>query len=205
MLLTMKCACGKLLDVDDEQFGQPAQCPWCGNRFTAGTAIHSTTAVQAEEPTPKIVEREAVPPEQKKLEKSAVIDLTHPWLIPPAVWILIFGVLGCGVLLVGLCYFGMGAWVNSDTDIAAAQIRGPLSQACEAYRTKNGEYPQKLEKLLEQNAKGGPFLESPDALIDPRGNRYQYDPKGPRNDGARPDIWTVTPAGIEIGNWPQGR
>jgi hypothetical protein len=206
MLLTMKCACGKLLDVDDEQLGQPAECPWCGNRFTAGAAVHSTTAVQAEEPTPKIVEREAMPPEQKKLEKSAIIDLTHPWVIPPAVWILIFGVLGCGVLLVGLCYFGMGAIGGGENLQSTAHFQTKiLTQACEAYRVKHDRLPQNLAELLEKDALGGPYLESPDALIDPWGNRYQYDPKGPRNNGLKPDIWTVTPGGVEIGNWPRGR
>ncbi len=204
MLLTTKCTCGKLLDVDDEQFGQQAECPWCGNRFTAGAPVNSTTAVQAEEPLPEPnpAEREA---EKPKPVETPRIDIGHPWVVPPAVWILIFGILGGGVLLVGLCYFGMGALGDSGIDIAAAQIHGPLAQACEAYRAKLGEYPQKLEKLLEQNAKGGPFLETPDALIDPWGNPYQYDSQGPRNNGLKPDIWTVSPNGVEIGNWPRDR
>ena len=205
MPLTVKCTCGKTLDIADEQHGQPAQCPWCGNRFTAGAPISSTTAIQDEEPTPKVVEREAAPPEPKKLERSAIIDLTHPWLIPPALWFLIFGFLGCGGLLAFGYFFLFGQLGDGVEVIADFQVRGSLPNACEAYRAKNGRLPKTLAELLEQNAVGGPYLEHPDALIDPWGNRYQYDPKGPRNNGLKPDIWTVTPQGIEIGNWPRDR
>ena len=38
---------------------------------------------------------------------------------------------------------------------------------------------------------------------DPWKKPYQYDPSGPRNNGRRPDIWTVAPDGLEIGNWPK--
>ena len=40
-------------------------------------------------------------------------------------------------------------------------------------------------------------------FTDPWGNPYRYDPKGKRNGGKRPDIWTVTPDKTGIGNWPE--
>ena len=59
--------------------------------------------------------------------------------------------------------------------------------------------------MLVKDARGGPYLDNPDALIDPWGNTYQYDPVGPRNNGVRPDTWTVNPRdGTLIGNWPPG-
>lgn len=205
MPLTMKCACGKTLDVADEQHGQPAQCPWCGNRFTAGAAINSTTAVQAEQPMPKVAEREAARPEMKP-DETPMIALSQPWRIPPAIWFLIFGTLGCGVLLYGGSFLLIQVGGDAtQEDIAKTQVSGSLTHACQAYRIKRDRFPKNLEELLAKDALGGPYLEGPDALIDPWGRRYQYDPKGPRNNGAKPDIWTVTPQGIEIGNWPRDR
>ncbi len=204
MPLTIRCTCGKTLDVADEQHGQPAQCPWCGNRFTAGAAINSTTAVQAEEPMPKVAEREAVRPERKP-DETPNIGVARPWLYPP-MGLLIFGCLGCcGLTMGGYFLIGQAGGDATQEDVALWQLRGPLTQACQGYHTKHGRFPKNLEELLEHDAVGGPFLETPDALIDPWGRPYQYDPKGPRNNGAKPDIWTVTPNGLEIGNWPRGR
>jgi hypothetical protein len=117
-----------------------------------------------------------------------------------------FGALVCCGLLVGYFFF-FGAMVYTMEHAADAQLRGTLNQACEAYRVKHGRFPVKLEVLLEKDEMGRPYLDldSKDALIDPWGQPYQYDAKGPRNNGVKPDIWTVTPAGVEIGNWPGKR
>jgi hypothetical protein len=81
-----------------------------------------------------------------------------------------------------------------------------LSRACQKYKEKLGEFPDKLEALLERKGGHGPFVENRDWFLDPWQVPYQYDPKGPRNDGNRPDIWTVDPAnGTLIGNWPKQR
>lgn len=205
MLLTMKCACGKLLDVDHEQIGKPAQCPWCGNRFTAGDLVRSTTALQADEPAPRPIEREQPPPPPEKPVETPKIEIGHPWMIPPAVWMLIFGVLVCGSMgAAGAFFIGPCGGGASQADIARTQTSGALTHACQAYRLKSGEWPEKLDDLVVQGAAGGPYLESPDALVDPWGGRYFYDRKGTRNNGAKPDIWAVTPDGVEIGNWPKG-
>lgn len=73
-----------------------------------------------------------------------------------------------------------------------------LSEAAEVYRNKHGEYPESLKDLV-----GGGYIEheAGNPLIDPWGNDYQYDPKGTRNGGQKPDIWAATPGGSEIGNW----
>jgi hypothetical protein len=204
MLLTMKCTCSKLLDVDDEQFGKTAQCPWCGNRFTAGKPVNSTTAVQAEKPSPRPMEREVERPEVKR-DEPPMIYLGKPWFVPPVAWLLIFGTLGCCGLLIGgyLLSAPIGGG-ESQEEIAISQAKGLLTQACQAYFRKHERFPQNLDELLVKRGVGGPFLESSDALIDPWGNRYRYDPKGHRNNGVRPDIWTVTPSGVVIGNWQKG-
>jgi hypothetical protein len=84
-------------------------------------------------------------------------------------------------------------------DVAKAQIK-VLTIACDAYRLKNRENPPSLQALLDAKP---PYLESKDVLIDPWGNKYQYDLTGPKNSGRHADIWTVTPSKQILGNWPQ--
>ena len=83
---------------------------------------------------------------------------------------------------------------------AKADVLG-LTKAAETYKNKQGKYPESLKDLA-----GGGYLEyeSRNPLIDPWGNDYQYDPKGARNGGKKPDIWAVMPDGKEIGNWCGG-
>jgi general secretion pathway protein G len=100
-------------------------------------------------------------------------------------------------------FFLMGALKGSQKDIAATQVKGPLTNAVQTYALKNNmKYPQTLDELLDPDPdKGGPFLVNKDALIDPWGNRYQYDSQGQKNGGRQPDIWAVAPGGELIGNW----
>jgi hypothetical protein len=62
-----------------------------------------------------------------------------------------------------------------------------------------------LSDLLVKDQFGGPYLENADAIIDPWGQPYQYNPQGTNNNGTKPDIWTVAPNGDgkQIGNWPK--
>jgi general secretion pathway protein G len=87
---------------------------------------------------------------------------------------------------------------------SAAQLQvKTLTQACEAYYTKNGEWPPSLLSLTEKGADGSrPYLE-PEAIKTPWQTQYQYDPSGPNNGGNKPDIWAEEPAKGRIGNWSQ--
>ncbi len=101
-------------------------------------------------------------------------------------------------------FFLMGALGGAQKDIAQTQVKGALTQACQAYFTRhNGTFPETLAELLKKDEFGGPYLESPDALIDPWKQQYQYDKSGQMNNGTKPDIWTVDPKepGVKIGNW----
>ncbi len=82
---------------------------------------------------------------------------------------------------------------------AKDQLNG-LTAATQTFKLKNGEYPKTLNELVESKP---PFLQGKNAIIDPWKQAYQYDPEGPKNDGARPDIWTITPDKELIGNWPK--
>jgi hypothetical protein len=77
-----------------------------------------------------------------------------------------------------------------------------IEDACKVYKLKFGEYPSTLELFLKPPS-GQPFFENSDALLDSWGHKFQYDPKGPKNGGNKPDVWAVTPNGKTIGNWPE--
>ena len=72
-----------------------------------------------------------------------------------------------------------------------------LDGAVKAYQLQNGNFPEKLEDL----AAGEKPLVEKASLKDPWGKAYQYDAAGPKNKGAKPDIWTTDPSGKVIGNW----
>jgi general secretion pathway protein G len=100
-------------------------------------------------------------------------------------------------------FFLMRALSDSQKDIAKTQVR-VLTDACRAYAIKHANnFPESLDLLLAADQRGGPWLEDRDALKDPWEKPYQYNKAGPRNQGKRPDIWTIDPTTQqEIGNWP---
>jgi general secretion pathway protein G len=108
------------------------------------------------------------------------------------------------VALAGISgFFLMGVLKESNRDLAQIQAKTTLTQACQAYAIKhNGQFPESLQQLLQQDARGGPYLEDPEALKDPWGQAFQYERSGPRNNNRKPDIWTKGPDGTDIGNWP---
>lgn len=104
-------------------------------------------------------------------------------------------------------YYLMGTFSQSKEDIARSHVRKTLTEACKTYWIRNNEqWPPQLEVLLVPDPHGRPpVLEDQDALIDPWGKQYQYVATGTQNNGMRPDIFTVSPSGKTIGNWPEAR
>jgi hypothetical protein len=108
-----------------------------------------------------------------------------------------------GVAFTVVAYFMSEQLSVSQEGAAAHQVRVTLTNACNAYKLKNGDWPDDLHALTEKGERGGPYLDSADALRDPWARPYQYDYHGPENDGVKPDIWAVHPTtGQKIGNWP---
>ncbi len=101
----------------------------------------------------------------------------------------------------------MGRLEESKVSAATAQakvIGGMIKQ----YQVEhNGVFPQTLNDLTVKDAEGkGPYAETLDALKDPWGNVYQYDPSGGINTkmGALvtiPDVYTRAPDGRTVGNF----
>jgi hypothetical protein len=106
----------------------------------------------------------------------------------------------CALLLV---LTGCGSFGPTQERFAVRKIRH-LTEACQSYRLTNGDWPTSLDTLAGTEPDGRHTFLYADDLTDPWGHPYQYDPAGPKNDGQQPDIWTRTPQGKEIGNWPDG-
>ncbi len=85
--------------------------------------------------------------------------------------------------------------------VAQTQSKDTLTKAVQTYKLDHGDYPASLEALLVRTEDGhGPYLDNVEALVDPWGRPYQYNPAGPNNNGLKPDIWSESPFG-PLGNW----
>jgi hypothetical protein len=74
-----------------------------------------------------------------------------------------------------------------------------IEQVLAVYQLKYGHYPAKLKTLVEGPR---PYFAKPEAILDPWGKPWEYNPAGKRNKGKKPDLWTVTPDKQLISNWP---
>ncbi len=97
-------------------------------------------------------------------------------------------------------YYYMKHLDEARVDAARLQCK-VLTDACMAYKVKNGEFPPSLASLTQPGADGGtPYLEA-DALKTPWGGQYEYDQGGAHHGGLKPDVWATGPNGQQIGNW----
>jgi general secretion pathway protein G len=101
-------------------------------------------------------------------------------------------------------YYYFAQLEKSEDTKAKAQIT-IISKAVETYMIDHsGGRPPSLEALLQQDERGGPYLETAEAITTPWGGMYQYDPAGGHNNSRKPDVFIVNPRGVEIGNWHSG-
>jgi len=106
------------------------------------------------------------------------------------------------VMLAGVGgYYFFQQYDEAKVGKAKMDVEG-LSRLVDTYKLKHYDYPASLEALTQSTGDSGPYC-SPDKLRDPWGKMYQIDPAGPRNAGQRADIYTTTPKGAIIGNFPQ--
>ena len=115
-----------------------------------------------------------------------------PWFLKAAMPVLLFA---CAIANLA------GAWrqMRQSKLTNAQSMVESIDTYCFLYAFDRGEYPKSLDDLVNYSR----FQDARrDAnFSDPWGNRIQYDPTGPRNDGVKPDIWTTNPSGKIIGNW----
>jgi hypothetical protein len=102
-------------------------------------------------------------------------------------------------LVIGVVVLTAAGVVRADPkeELATVDVRN-LTKAVEAYTKARGMAPAKLMDLVTAG-----IVDPKATLLDPWGNPYQYDAKGKKNGGKRPDIWAVTPDRRQIGNWPE--
>jgi general secretion pathway protein G len=83
-----------------------------------------------------------------------------------------------------------------------------LSDALGAYNIANGEYPASLEQLVQPPEGGGKPYIAESQLTDPWNKHYQLRNPGTHRDNVqlgRPEVFTTTPSGQEVGNWPKNQ
>jgi hypothetical protein len=84
-------------------------------------------------------------------------------------------------------YFDELAIEMAKSDLAHIEL------AIRGYRAVNSELPQTLAALTKPALDGGaPFLRVKE-LTDPWGRLYQFDMRGIRNGGRKPDVWSLGP------------
>lgn len=93
---------------------------------------------------------------------------------------------------------------------AAIQKAKVVAQAAETYYIDHGQYPQNIQELLQKTEDGkGPYLKSQDAIMDPWGHVFQYDPNGAQTQAANQtqaravDVFTTVKDNTNrtVGNW----
>jgi general secretion pathway protein G len=99
-----------------------------------------------------------------------------------------------------------------ESKISAARMQAEvIGKAVREYNINNGVYPPDLQTLLQKDAEGkGPYIETPDALLDPWGRAYQYEQAGSNHQriGSTvqiPDVFCIPPGGDgrPVGNWKE--
>lgn len=81
---------------------------------------------------------------------------------------------------------------NARQDRAIVDVKS-LSNLVEAYKTRHREYPASLEALTQAGVDGsGAYLEI-DALIDPWGRPYKYEPQNLHPSTHKPHIYSDGP------------
>ncbi len=116
------------------------------------------------------------------------------------------------VILVVLASLAVVAYgpIQRKANINSAKTQAELlAQAVESYELQIGSYPSTQSGLqalraapsdiADQSKWDGPYLQR-DLPMDPWGKPYQYCFPGNHNPKSF-DVWTVSPDGLEIGNW----
>ncbi len=87
------------------------------------------------------------------------------------------------------------------TNMKTARVKiKTINFALGSYFASKNEYPKSLNVLTEGDIA---ILPDADSIVDPWKKPFQYDPKGPKNNGSQPDVWTVSPDKEVICNWEE--
>jgi general secretion pathway protein G len=106
------------------------------------------------------------------------------------------------VALASIGGFALFSALGEANEDVARMKAATISKACQAYQIKRNRNPDSLDALLQKDDLGGPYIKTAEDLNDPWGKRFQYDQSGTHHNGQEVDIFTTTPEGKTVGNWP---
>jgi type II secretory pathway pseudopilin PulG len=97
--------------------------------------------------------------------------------------------------------YAFRAW--EDAKVSEAQIKAnAIGGAVQRFMVRYERFPNDLSELAHPPS-GQPFMDQ-DGLTDPWGKPFQYiPPPSPHNGENKPDVFTTTPHGEQVGNWKQ--
>jgi general secretion pathway protein G len=105
------------------------------------------------------------------------------------------------VMLAGVGgYYLLQRYEDSKLSRAKIDCEG-LSSQVETFKLNTGNYPTSIQQLTQATGAHGALV-PPDKIIDPWGKPYQVDPNGTHNNGNKADVFTTSPKGGLIGNFP---
>jgi hypothetical protein len=104
-----------------------------------------------------------------------------------------------GIFWVRMVFKMLPSGEEAKIKIAKSNIEA-LTHQCEIYANDHNGQPSQTLAALVNPGDGHTAYVQEKALKDPWGNVYQYDPRGKKNGGNRPDIWCEHD-GKQIGNW----
>ena len=91
-----------------------------------------------------------------------------------------------------------GAKEGAEKDIALTKIKA-LETVCLEYKTRHPGFPNSLSDLVSPPDGGSAYV-APEALNDPWGQPFQYEPQNPNSGGTpKPHIWSNGPPGSSTG------
>lgn len=102
------------------------------------------------------------------------------------------------VALAGLGIFFMAGQADEGNKTKAKADIKSLEDACTTYKLQHPTigWPNSLQDLLQRDDQGyGPYITTPESLVDPWGQPYQY-----QTGGLKPEIYTTMPGVGKISN-----
>jgi general secretion pathway protein G len=105
------------------------------------------------------------------------------------------------VMLAAISFWGYTRYLESAREGRAKIDIGHISQAVEAYKLENGDYPESLDVLTQPSENKPAYLEAKD-IVDPWNQRYVYEPGNVNPATLKPRISSSHPTGgAALANW----
>lgn len=111
-------------------------------------------------------------------------------------------VVGIIVALAGMAIFYLGPQSDkTDRNLAIAKMK-KIEQALDIFYTDHKQYPQQLTDLLQAVDGAPPIIKDQEAITDPWGTIFGYDPDAVDQQGVnRPKLYVQSPKGQGLSNY----